>query len=160
MRRRRRFSGDDGPQMSGALSIDRVAGVAASLLMLGSQTTRPVSAPAVSKQQQQPALNDVPFLSRQATIGRNSQFHNLTTQDRELLGGIEYRSLKLLLKIVTGKSSRLNKKWHVEMLIITKLTSLESISSVASVSWAGFTRPTPSIPMSWQQAPRTRPGGM
>ncbi|KAJ3537159.1 hypothetical protein NM208_g6428 [Fusarium decemcellulare] len=46
------------------------------------------------------ALNDRPFLSRQATIGRNSQFHNLTSEDRELLGGIEYRSLKLLLKIV------------------------------------------------------------
>lgn len=109
MRRRRRFSGDDGPQMSGARSIDRVAAVAASLLILGSQTTRPLSAPSVSKQQQ-PALNDVPFLSRQATIGRNSQFHNLTTRDRELLGGIEYRSLKLLLKIVTGESSQPKKE--------------------------------------------------
>lgn len=46
----------------------------------------------------QPTL---PNLSSQATIGRNSQFHNLTTEDRERLGGIEYRSLKLLLKIVT-----------------------------------------------------------
>ena len=42
-------------------------------------------------------------LSRQATIGRNSQFRNLTSEDKEQLGGIEYRSLKLLLKIVTGK---------------------------------------------------------
>ncbi|KAF7118010.1 hypothetical protein CNMCM5793_007379 [Aspergillus hiratsukae] len=45
---------------------------------------------------------DVPELSSHATIGRNSQFHNLTEEDREMLGGIEYRSLKLLLKIVTG----------------------------------------------------------
>ncbi|CAI7627704.1 unnamed protein product [Penicillium crustosum] len=35
-------------------------------------------------------------------MGRNSQFHNLSAKDRETLGGIEYRSLKLLLKIVVG----------------------------------------------------------
>ncbi|KAE8140841.1 cation transport protein-domain-containing protein [Aspergillus pseudotamarii] len=45
---------------------------------------------------------DLPSLSSKATVGRNSQFHNLTERDRELLGGIEYRSLKLLLKIVTA----------------------------------------------------------
>ncbi|KAJ5447982.1 Potassium transport protein high-affinity [Penicillium cf. griseofulvum] len=45
---------------------------------------------------------DLPNMSSQATIGRNSQFHNLSAEDRERLGGIEYRSLKLLLKIVTG----------------------------------------------------------
>ncbi|KAI9035068.1 potassium ion transporter [Aspergillus affinis] len=45
---------------------------------------------------------DLPKVSSQATVGRNSQFHNLSTEDRERLGGIEYRSLKLLLKIVTG----------------------------------------------------------
>lgn len=48
----------------------------------------------------QPLANEIPFLSKQATIGRNSNFTNLTAQDREELGGIEYRSLKLLLKIV------------------------------------------------------------
>ncbi|KAL5340483.1 cation transport protein-domain-containing protein [Aspergillus crustosus] len=41
-------------------------------------------------------------LSRQATLGRNSQFLNLTAKDRERLGGVEYRSLRLLLKIVIG----------------------------------------------------------
>ncbi|KOS43199.1 hypothetical protein ACN38_g5919 [Penicillium nordicum] len=45
---------------------------------------------------------DLPNMSTQATIGRNSQFHNLSAKDRETLGGIEYRSLKLLLKIVVG----------------------------------------------------------
>ncbi|KAJ5223227.1 Low-affinity potassium transport protein [Penicillium chermesinum] len=44
----------------------------------------------------------LPNISSQATIGRNSQFYHLTTEDRERLGGIEYRSLKLLLKIVTA----------------------------------------------------------
>ncbi|PKY07405.1 cation transporter [Aspergillus campestris IBT 28561] len=46
--------------------------------------------------------SNFPRLSSQATLGRNSQFHNLTEEDREQLGGIEYRSLKLLLKIVIG----------------------------------------------------------
>ncbi|KAL4953161.1 cation transporter [Aspergillus filifer] len=44
----------------------------------------------------------LPGLSSQATLGRNSQFLNLTAEDRERLGGVEYRSLKLLLKIVIG----------------------------------------------------------
>lgn len=39
-------------------------------------------------------------LSRHATIGRNSDFRNMTQADWERVGGIEYRSLKLLLKIV------------------------------------------------------------
>jgi hypothetical protein len=47
------------------------------------------------------------YLSSQATIGRNSQFQNLTKEDRELLGGLEYRALKLLLKIVVGNISPL-----------------------------------------------------
>ncbi|KAJ5652214.1 hypothetical protein N7507_009640 [Penicillium longicatenatum] len=42
----------------------------------------------------------LPNISSQATQSRNSQFHHLTAKDRERLGGIEYRSLKLLLKIV------------------------------------------------------------
>ncbi|QPC59907.1 hypothetical protein HYE67_002138 [Fusarium culmorum] len=97
--RRRRLS-NDGLQITASKSIDRVANVAASLLLLGSETApRPRSVNSTSIQQ--PALNDIPQLSRQATIGRNSHFKNLTEHDREILGGIEYRTLKLLLKIVT-----------------------------------------------------------
>jgi hypothetical protein len=48
----------------------------------------------------------VPWLSRQVTIGRNSNFHGLSAQDREELGGIEYRSLKILLRILIGESPR------------------------------------------------------
>lgn len=39
-------------------------------------------------------------LSANAMLGRNSNFVNLSEEDRDRLGGIEYRSLKLLLKIV------------------------------------------------------------
>ncbi|EWZ33200.1 hypothetical protein FOZG_12961 [Fusarium oxysporum Fo47] len=99
MRRRRRFSNDDGLGITVSRSMDRVAGVAASFLVLGSQTA-PQPRVISSDSNPQPAINDVPFLSRQATLGRNSQFKNLTSHDRKILGGIEYRSLKLLLKIV------------------------------------------------------------
>jgi len=50
------------------------------------------------------AVNSLPQLPSQVTIGRNSAFFNMTANDRERLGGIEYRSLRLLLKIVAGMS--------------------------------------------------------
>lgn len=34
------------------------------------------------------------------TVGRNAQFHDLTTEERELLGGTEYRALKVLAVVV------------------------------------------------------------
>ncbi|ROV91525.1 hypothetical protein VMCG_09462 [Cytospora schulzeri] len=39
------------------------------------------------------------FLNKQ-TVGRNAQFHDLTTEEREHLGGCEYRALKVLSVIV------------------------------------------------------------
>ena len=44
----------------------------------------------------------VPYLSYLPTVGRNSQFVDLTEEQREELGGIEYRSLKLLGRILWG----------------------------------------------------------
>lgn len=41
-------------------------------------------------------------LSANAMLGRNSNFVNLSEEDRDRLGGIEYRSLKLLLRIVVA----------------------------------------------------------
>ncbi|KAK5627782.1 hypothetical protein RRF57_003497 [Xylaria bambusicola] len=43
----------------------------------------------------------MPYLSWQPTIGRNSQFIDLTEEQREELGGIEYRSLKTLALFLT-----------------------------------------------------------
>lgn len=42
----------------------------------------------------------MPYLSYQPTVGRNSAFVNLTEEQREELGGIEYRSLKTLAIIL------------------------------------------------------------
>ncbi|WPG98350.1 Hypothetical protein R9X50_00113900 [Acrodontium crateriforme] len=44
----------------------------------------------------------MPYLSWQATTGRNSQFVGLNEEQREELGGIEYRALKTLSKILIG----------------------------------------------------------
>ena len=45
-------------------------------------------------------INDMPYLSWTPTLGRNSQFHNLTLEQREeLVGGIEYRSLRTLARV-------------------------------------------------------------
>ena len=46
----------------------------------------------------------MPYLSWQPTIGRNSAFVDLTEEQREELGGIEYRSLKSLALVLVGMS--------------------------------------------------------
>ncbi|KAK3956823.1 cation transport protein-domain-containing protein [Pseudoneurospora amorphoporcata] len=45
-------------------------------------------------------MEPTPYLSWEPTLGRNSQFRDLTEEQREELGGIEYRVLKLLQKII------------------------------------------------------------
>ncbi|KAK4230806.1 Low-affinity potassium transport protein [Podospora fimiseda] len=46
-------------------------------------------------------IEGTPYLSWEPTIGRNSAFPDLTEEQREELGGIEYRSLKTLAIILT-----------------------------------------------------------
>ncbi|KAH0562560.1 hypothetical protein GP486_002757 [Trichoglossum hirsutum] len=50
-------------------------------------------------------LDRFPYLSYTPTIGRNSIFINLTQEQRDELGGIEYRSLKTLAIILVCKFS-------------------------------------------------------
>lgn len=45
-----------------------------------------------------------PYLSYTPSVGRNSQFYDLTEDQRNELGGIEYRSLKTLSWILVGES--------------------------------------------------------
>lgn len=42
------------------------------------------------------------YLSWEPTVGRNSAFIGLTEEQKEELGGVEYRSLKLLAKVLIG----------------------------------------------------------
>ena len=48
----------------------------------------------------------MPYLSWQPTIGRNSAFVDLTEEQREELGGIEYRSLKTLAIVLVCMADR------------------------------------------------------
>jgi hypothetical protein len=89
---------DAGPSISRSKSIEHAA---ASLFVLGK--TSPPSPRRSLSTSRGPA--DLPYLSQQVTVGRNSNFHKLTARDRERLGGIEYRALRLLLKIVSGTTS-------------------------------------------------------
>lgn len=83
-----------------ARSMERAA---TSAFVLGSPgMARPRERSASRSKQSIMKTNDLPQLSRQVTIGRNSNFYNLTEEDRERLGGIEYRALRLLLKFVWG----------------------------------------------------------
>ncbi|OJI99684.1 hypothetical protein ASPVEDRAFT_39063 [Aspergillus versicolor CBS 583.65] len=90
-------------RMTRQLSTDlSISNIASSLFTLGpttSSTKREIVQPREEPLSKQLAL---PELSSRATVGRNSNFRNLTEQDREMLGGLEYRALKLLLKITTG----------------------------------------------------------
>ncbi|WVF70581.1 hypothetical protein IAT40_005373 [Kwoniella sp. CBS 6097] len=45
---------------------------------------------------------EVPYISFAAVIGRNSRFHDLTQEQMDELGGVEYRALRVLLYIVVG----------------------------------------------------------
>ncbi|CAE6454324.1 unnamed protein product [Rhizoctonia solani] len=42
----------------------------------------------------------VPYITFDAIVGRNSQFHDLTQEEQEELGGVEYRALGALLWII------------------------------------------------------------
>jgi hypothetical protein len=51
---------------------------------------------------QKPERDAISYLSWQPTIGRNSAFVDLTEEQREELGGVEYRALKALAVILIG----------------------------------------------------------
>lgn len=49
-----------------------------------------------------PGAKRVPYVTFDATVGHNSAFHMLTSEQLEELGGVEYRALNALLWIVAG----------------------------------------------------------
>ena len=54
-----------------------------------------------------PGAKVVPYISFDAVVGRNSSFHHLTSEQRDEIGGVEYRALRALLWIV-GIVSRMS----------------------------------------------------
>ncbi|KAH7357705.1 cation transport protein-domain-containing protein [Plectosphaerella cucumerina] len=96
-RSRHRSSYAEGSVLHAAKSIGKVA---TSAFVLGdTRAPRPRSRSRSRSLTRQQTL-DLPILSRQVTIGRNSNFYNVSEMDRERLGGIEYHTLKLLLKFI------------------------------------------------------------
>ncbi|KAL4939589.1 hypothetical protein BDV06DRAFT_224861 [Aspergillus oleicola] len=87
-------------QRSNNLAISKIA---STLFTVGPSASHTKRESVAQPPQEEPLAQQLalPELSSQATVGRNSGFRNLTAQDRETLGGIEYRALRLLLKIVT-----------------------------------------------------------
>ena len=55
-----------------------------------------------------PGVRPVPYISFEAVVGRNSAFQQLTRDQIEELGGVEYRALTALLWIVGGVSASLS----------------------------------------------------
>lgn len=75
------------------------------------QLTRTVTIPATTSliptrvgQAAPPDGKAVPYISFNATVGRNSAFHLLTNEQLEEIGGVEYRALNALLWIVAAVS--------------------------------------------------------
>ena len=79
------------------ISIERIA---SSIFVVGDTRNRARSSSPGGTSRR--TSTNLPSLSAQATVGRNSKFRNMTRQDWENLGGVEYRSLKLLLKVIMG----------------------------------------------------------
>lgn len=84
---------------------------------------------------------DMPYLSYTPTMGRNSNFVGLTLEQREELGGIEYRSLRTLAVIL------LSYFWGFQLIAVTFLLPFilhnEKYGSVVdgdavSRTWWGF----------------------
>ncbi|KAL2835932.1 cation transport protein-domain-containing protein [Aspergillus pseudoustus] len=65
-------------------------------------TRRPTFTGIVRSLTQERDRPTLPYLSWDATVGRNSNFIDLTEEQRDELGGIEYRALKTLAVILIG----------------------------------------------------------
>ncbi|CCK69244.1 Trk2p KNAG_0C01310 [Huiozyma naganishii CBS 8797] len=81
------------------------------------------------------------YLSWQPTLGRNSMFTDLTTQQREELGGVEYRATKLLCLLVVVYYAG----WHIVafVFLLPWICTKKHYAAVvrqngASPAWWGF----------------------
>lgn len=80
-------------------------------------------------------------LSSDAVMGRNSNFANLSDEDKDRLGGIEYRALKLLLKVIIG--------YHISMHIIGTVCLVAWIYSVGDPKYRDYLSSIGANPTWW-----------
>lgn len=157
---RRRYTATSRHSLS--KQADGVGHVARSMLILDTEGSRRRDSQSSKIRSKKRPLDphDALELSRHATLGRNSSFHGLTPEDWERIGGIEYRSLRLLLKIVFGKTAPLIPSTaNLSSLTIFQRTSSVSTYSVPFVSWVGFNMPTPNIESYFPASANIRTGG-
>lgn len=83
-----------------------------------------------SAQRAPPNAKAVPYISFNTTVGRNSNFDNLTNQQLEELGGLEYRALNVLLWMIGAVSTSLS---YSEV----KFECFKVLYRVSS-SWGGY----------------------
>lgn len=60
----------------------------------------PAASPESQSQAAKESRSDSPILFPEASISRNSQFHDLSEKERKKLGGVEYEAIRLLSRIV------------------------------------------------------------
>ena len=82
--------------------------------------------------EQEPAT---PYLSWQPTIGRNSAFVDLTEEQREELGGIEYRSLKTLAVVLICKLCRTMPSHWTLLISIGYYTLYHLLGIITLLPW-------------------------
>jgi potassium uptake Trk family protein len=92
-------------------------------------------------------LENWPQLSSSVTIGRNSNFGGMNSQDCAELGGIEYRSLKLLLEIIIGIYAGLHALGYIGLIPWIINSALEYQQYLASqgqnpIWWAFYSAET------------------
>lgn len=61
----------------------------------------------------------VPYISFEAVVGRNSAFHLLTNEQLDEIGGVEYRALNALLWIVAAVRSELS--FCLDSILVTEI---------------------------------------
>ena len=82
----------------------------------------------------------VPYISFDAVVGRNSQFKDLSSEQLEELGGVEYRALKVLMWIVPSVS--LSARLLLSLLRLTRLPLSISTSSSSNSPDGSSSGPT------------------
>lgn len=85
------------------------------------------------------------YLSWTPTIGRNSTFVHLTDEQKEELGGVEYRAVKLLIKIIVAYYIGFHAMAFIMYVVFIKLSSSAHYAAeirgygISPVWWGFFT---------------------
>lgn len=86
-----------------------------------------------------PNTRSAPYLSFDATVSRNSRFHELTETQRDELGGVEYRAIDLLAKLLPAYWLGIN--FLMVVLVAPWLASASAVTVHRVFAGQGATAP-------------------